>query len=233
MKTRSRSGHPDLQDSRSEQDLRDEDVFDLEALGEDDLEALLFDEDDEKPKGLFNLPTMAGLSLILVGMVYILERLGIGFGFSVEALAAMLPWLAGVLIILLGFGVLSWRPRRKKKRVKVKKGTDKRGREKVIVEPKTKVADKGKGKRRLTKSYDKKVAGVCGGIAEYFSIDPTLVRIAFVVATIIGQGSFLIAYLVLAIIMPKPDGSDDDWLKGRFKAKDLSEEERIMIIRDS
>lgn len=227
MKTRTRSPRPDLHD------LHDEEAFDLEALGEEDLEALLFDEEEQAPKGMFNLPTMAGLSLILVGMVYILERLGIGFGFSVEVLAAMLPWLAGVLIILLGFGVLSWRPQRKKKRVKVKKRVDAKGREKVIVEPKSKIADKSKGKRRLTKSYDKKVAGVCGGIAEYFSIDPTLVRIAFVVATIIGQGSFLIAYLVLSIIMPKPDGSDDDWLKNRVKMKDLSEEERIMIIRDS
>lgn len=215
-------------------DLRDEESFDLEALGEDDLEALLFDREEEAPKGLFNLPTMAGLSMILVGMVYLLERMGIGFGFSVEVLAAMLPWLAGILIILLGFGVLSWRPRRKKKRVKVKKGVDRRGREKVVVESKGKTNDKKReGKKRLTKSYDKKIAGVCGGIAEYFNIDPTLVRIAFVVATIIGQGSFLIAYFVLSIIMPKPDGSDDDWFKQRLKSKEGGDEDRILIIRDS
>lgn len=44
------------------------------------------------------------------------------------------------------------------------------------------------------------VAGVCGGIAEYLSIDPSLVRIAFVVATLWGVG--LLLYLVLAVILP-------------------------------
>ena len=32
--------------------------------------------------------------------------------------------------------------------------------------------------KRLTKSYDRKICGVCGGLAEYFNIDPTLVRLA-------------------------------------------------------
>ena len=57
--------------------------------------------------------------------------------------------------------------------------------------------------KRLTRSStDKKVAGVCAGIAEYFNIDPTLVRLIFVLATLMG-GPGLILYIVLWIVMPE------------------------------
>jgi phage shock protein C len=48
----------------------------------------------------------------------------------------------------------------------------------------------------------KKIDGVCGGIAEYFNIDQTLVRLAWIIFTAIG-GSGIIAYIIAAIIMPK------------------------------
>lgn len=58
--------------------------------------------------------------------------------------------------------------------------------------------------RRLTKSVsDKMLLGVCGGIAEYLGWDSTIVRIIFVIATILGVGTFALLYLVLAVIMPR------------------------------
>ena len=56
--------------------------------------------------------------------------------------------------------------------------------------------------KTLRKSNNKVVCGVCGGIAEYFNIDPTLVRLGFVAGSIIF-GSGLLAYIVAAIIMPE------------------------------
>ena len=57
---------------------------------------------------------------------------------------------------------------------------------------------------RLRKSAtDTMLFGVAGGMAEYFDIDPTLVRIAWVLLVIVSAGLALIAYLILAIIMPK------------------------------
>lgn len=55
--------------------------------------------------------------------------------------------------------------------------------------------------KRLRKSDDRKIFGVCGGLGEYFDIDPTLIRIAFLVSIIIF-GSGLLLYLILAIVMP-------------------------------
>ena len=57
--------------------------------------------------------------------------------------------------------------------------------------------------KRLTKSNDKKLAGVCGGIAEFFNIDSTLVRLLFVLLFILA-GNGLYTYIFGAIFMPQP-----------------------------
>lgn len=56
-------------------------------------------------------------------------------------------------------------------------------------------------KKLYKSSTDKKLAGVCGGIAEYFNVDSTLVRLGWVVFSLLG-GSGLLAYIIAAIIMP-------------------------------
>ena len=57
--------------------------------------------------------------------------------------------------------------------------------------------------KRLYKSNPNKVLdGVCGGIAEYFNIDPTLVRLGWVVFCALG-GSGVLAYIVAALIIPR------------------------------
>ena len=57
--------------------------------------------------------------------------------------------------------------------------------------------------KKLYKSNTNKVIdGVCGGIGEYFNIDPTLVRLAWVVFCALG-GSGVLAYIIAAIIIPE------------------------------
>jgi phage shock protein C len=61
---------------------------------------------------------------------------------------------------------------------------------------------------RLTKSKnDRIIEGVCGGLAEYFSIDPVLVRFIFVILIFVNWITILL-YLILVIIMPKADNID-------------------------
>ena len=61
--------------------------------------------------------------------------------------------------------------------------------------------------KKLYKSrYDKKICGVCGGIAEYFGIDSTIVRLIWAVL-IFCFGTGALAYLIAALVMPDlPDG---------------------------
>jgi len=56
---------------------------------------------------------------------------------------------------------------------------------------------------RLTRTKNNAVlAGVCSGIAKYFGWDPVLVRILFVLLTLVGVGSPILIYLILWIVMP-------------------------------
>ena len=57
------------------------------------------------------------------------------------------------------------------------------------------------GKKLRKSSTDKKIFGVCGGIAEYFGIDSTIVRIIWTILTFIW-GSGVILYFIVALIMP-------------------------------
>jgi len=56
-------------------------------------------------------------------------------------------------------------------------------------------------KRLMRSSRDKKIAGVCAGIAEYFDLDPTLVRVLWLIAIFFGGTGFLL-YVILWIVLP-------------------------------
>ena len=58
--------------------------------------------------------------------------------------------------------------------------------------------------KKLTRSANKVLAGVCGGIAEYFEIDPTLVRVAYVALTVFSAGfPGVLLYIIMLILMPQ------------------------------
>ena len=57
--------------------------------------------------------------------------------------------------------------------------------------------------KRLYRSVNNKmIAGVCGGVAEYFGLDPALVRLGWIVFCALG-GSGVLAYIIAAIVIPK------------------------------
>ena len=60
--------------------------------------------------------------------------------------------------------------------------------------------------KRLTKSYDRIIAGVCAGISEYINpeLDPLLTRIGFVALTAFNP-LMIVIYIILAIVMPYPE----------------------------
>lgn len=57
-------------------------------------------------------------------------------------------------------------------------------------------------KRLYRSRVDRKVAGVAGGLGEYFNVDSTLIRLAFVVATLFG-GPGLLLYIILWLVLPE------------------------------
>ena len=56
--------------------------------------------------------------------------------------------------------------------------------------------------RKLYRSRNRRmVAGVCGGLADYFDIDPTVIRVVFLILAVFG-GTGLVVYLVMWIVVP-------------------------------
>ncbi len=54
----------------------------------------------------------------------------------------------------------------------------------------------------IRRESDTKITGVCGAIGRYFGIDPTVIRILFILASIFGVGSPILIYIILSIIIP-------------------------------
>jgi phage shock protein C len=60
--------------------------------------------------------------------------------------------------------------------------------------------------RKLFRSNtDKMIAGVCGGLGEYLNVDPTLIRLLFVLAVLAGFGSSVLLYIIMMVIVPLKD----------------------------
>lgn len=57
--------------------------------------------------------------------------------------------------------------------------------------------------RKLSRSNDRMIAGVCAGLAEYFGLDTTLVRVGYALLTVFTVFSGVIVYLILMIVMPE------------------------------
>ena len=64
--------------------------------------------------------------------------------------------------------------------------------------------------KKLTRSANKMLAGVCAGMAEYFNVDPTLVRVLYATMSIFAACfPGLLLYIVLMILMPEKDINED------------------------
>ncbi len=75
--------------------------------------------------------------------------------------------------------------------------------------------------KKFVRTKDKRIAGVCGGIAKYFNIDPLIVRVLFLAMMFLG-GSGLFIYIVLLIIMPYEDDEFADYVE--INSDDASKE---------
>lgn len=64
-------------------------------------------------------------------------------------------------------------------------------------------------KKLYLSDTDKKLAGVCGGLAEYFGLDSTLIRLITVLLTFLTSGTGVIAYIVCCFVIPKKPYSKD------------------------
>jgi phage shock protein C len=73
--------------------------------------------------------------------------------------------------------------------------------------------------RKLTKSNNRMIAGVCGGVADFLGWDPTLVRVIWALCILLG-GFGLILYIILWLVMPKaPKKSYQDRMQEKLHGR--------------
>lgn len=58
-------------------------------------------------------------------------------------------------------------------------------------------------KKLYRSRQDKKLMGLCGGVAQLLNVDPTLVRVLFIVAVIFSSGSLIVIYILAGLVVPK------------------------------
>lgn len=85
-------------------------------------------------------------------------------------------------------------------------------------------------KKKLYRSRkDSKIAGVCGGIAEYFDIDPTIVRLLAVFTIFFGGGG-IVAYIIAWIIVPLEPAEEEIYKSNKNSEQDNSNKKNGTII---
>ena len=229
--------------------VTDDDI--VAFMAEQELEE---EAEEDRQAGFWNLQTASGMGMIGLGALYSLQQLGLlQLGSNVlYELVQILPIFAAVLIMLTGFGVLSWSPatrRRNKARKRAarlrrqqRKTLGRRARrEDVAARTAAQAFDQAEralraagrsasratdqafkrrakarraGHVRLAKDRrNRKLTGVAAGMARYFGLDPTVVRIGWVVATIFSQGAALLPYFLLSMILPDQADLDDPVLR--------------------
>ena len=193
------------------------------------------EEEKKANTNIWNFATIAGIAMFFVGMVYLIQTIGLGIGPDLSGIVEIMPLIGGILVTLVGFGFLVGDRKKEKSEKKKKKSKkfdfdfdeEETGQEFSLnndLESKfsgKKKSSKGSGyydsfalrqSKKLYKSRtNKKWAGVCGGLAKYFGISATVVRLLFVITFFAGSGTSLLVYIALAIALDKepPELMDD------------------------
>lgn len=220
--------------SQSSDPLMDFEAHELQATMHEFLE----DEKDSNTN-IWNFSTIAGIAMFFVAIVFIIQSIGLTIGPDVSGIVEVLPLIGGVIITLIGFGFIASDKTKKKKQKKSTSSYkynydfDKEGESKgEDYTLNNDLGDKDKSKkhskassdqadfdkyafRRVKKLYksrtDKKIAGVCGGLAKYFGISAAVIRVLFIITLFAGGGTSLLIYLALALALDKepPEMMDD------------------------
>ena len=127
-----------------------------------------------------NKPLFWGSLLIVVGLFLLSRQLGLFYTFNFWNI----PWQSVWAIVLIIIGVL----------LLLNKSKEEEARE----------TDQKTEKKQLYRSRDQKmIGGVCGGLAEYFQIDVSVVRVLWVIGTLMSVGVGILIYIVMLIVFPE------------------------------
>lgn len=208
--------------------LMDFEAHELQATMHEFLE-----EEKKTNTNIWNFSTIAGIAMFFVGMIFIIQTIGLSIGPDVSGIIEILPLVGGILVTMVGFGYFVGE--KKKSKTKQKSGNSydfdydfdqSQGTSEEDYTLNNDLGSKGKNKKqnkgsssgsktqfdsyafkqtkKLYKSRtNKKIAGVCGGLGKYFGISAGVIRALFIITLFAGGGTSLLIYLALAIALDK------------------------------
>lgn len=198
-------------------------------------------EEKKSNTNIWNFATIAGIAMFFVAIVYIFQMIGLSIGPDFSGVVGILPLIGGIIVTLVGFGFfVGDRKKKKKKRTAESFDYDydydfeestasKDRKEDFTLENDLGSKSKSKGREKSSRKEhfdryafskskklyrsrtDKKIAGVCGGLAKYFGISAGVIRALFVITLFAAGGTSLLIYIALAIALDKepPEMMDD------------------------
>ncbi len=136
---------------------------------------------------------LLGAILVVVGIFLLIENLGF-FSLS-DFLDSSLEYIFPILLIIAGMAVIYHKQNAPQKEFDSGKTVDTENRE---------VPFGGSQYNQLRRSSsDKKIAGVCGGLAQYFGIDSSIVRVLYIILCLASFGAGVLLYIILALVVPE------------------------------
>lgn len=183
---------------------------DLVNYSDSDLESALNDflQEQQPPEkvNLFNFATISGLGILFVTTLFMVQQIVPWFGPGIDGdFIEILPLLGGILVTLTGLGFFVGNRKQKKKARANLAAAAQRPISLNDLNEKSKLDPYALSRtKRLYKSRkERRIFGVCGGLAKYLGLNPFAVRILWAIATLSFAPVMLPLYFIMAIIMPK------------------------------
>ncbi len=143
------------------------------------------EESKQQPAQGMNNTILWGSILVIIGSILLLKEIGIFQYFYLHDLSISTIW--AVFLIAIG-GAILYAQYRKGATTSDEEASDNDGDLKLNI---------------YRSRTDRKIAGICGGIAKYFNIDSTLVRLAWILATLISAGLGILIYILFIFVFPE------------------------------
>ena len=215
MPTRNRpsSRNQSTDDSNTDRayDFSPLDETELNEISDDELDHMFSPASGGSSSRFGRIATATGIGMMLVLSLFLIAEFT-SMGFLSSSLGI---GLVGMMMAIIGFGVFSGRKKKGKPSSSASKTSSKRDSASIEEQVQSKLdearaalnAEKQSddGASNLRRSTNKKLFGVCAGLGEYFGIDITLVRAAFLIGLFLSGGQMALVYFGLAYIMPKPE----------------------------
>lgn len=200
-------------------------------ITEDDLQKTLKDfletDDKKEDSSIWNIRTICGLGFVFITLAFVGQSIGSELLGStgvplLNTLMKLTPYFAGALVGVICLGFLKQSSKKEKSTKKETQHRKQKTYDKLDEflyndaksSSRARSDKKSSGKSSLNSRLqstgglgksrtDKKLFGVCGGLAKYLGVNSTFVRVGFLLAFFLSSGSFFLLYIAMAVVMPK------------------------------